>query len=238
MSLFYHYLQAQVRVCRMNLFFFKMFHLATPYFWDELGVYTRAAFYMYDHGLTLLPGVIPADLSRGHPLLCAAVFGFMYTILGPHVWVGHLTALLMSCALLVLVYKVGRTLTQHHVAGLACLMLMVQPVFIAQATMVLPEVMLSLLCTAAIFAYAKKRLGFFALFATLAIFTKETAIALPAAIGCLELGRIGVARRFSKESFLLGFSPSGRGLGAKPGVAWLGEGGGFSRVPTLLQYDF
>jgi hypothetical protein len=36
----------------------------------------------------------------------------------------------------------------------------------------------------------------------------------------------------------LGFSPSGRGLGAKPGVAGLGEGGGFSRVPTLLQYDF
>ena len=188
--------------CIAAFFLLKMSHLAIPYFWDELGVYSMAALYMHDHGLTILPGVIPADLSRGHPLLCAAVFGAMYKVLGPHVWVGHLAALIMSCGLLVLLYEAGKALTRHHVAGLACLMLMVQPVFIAQSTMVLPEVMLALLCTAAMFAYAKNRLGLFALFSSFAILTKETAIALPAAIGCLELAQVMVTRRLSKDSVL------------------------------------
>ena len=34
---------------------YKLRDLSLPYFWDELGVYGRAAVYLHDHALGLLP---------------------------------------------------------------------------------------------------------------------------------------------------------------------------------------
>jgi hypothetical protein len=58
-------------------------HLSVPYFWDELGVYSRAALYLYDHQISLLPNALPPELSRGYPLLCAALFALGFTVLAP-----------------------------------------------------------------------------------------------------------------------------------------------------------
>ncbi|MCI5142755.1 MAG: hypothetical protein D3909_13730, partial [Candidatus Electrothrix sp. ATG1] len=57
-----------------SFFLFKLIHLRVPYFWDELGVYSRAALYLFDHGISMLPDAMPPELSRGHPLLCAVFF--------------------------------------------------------------------------------------------------------------------------------------------------------------------
>lgn len=194
--------------CIALFFAFKMTHLFVPYYWDELGVYSRAALYMFDHEVTLLPGIIPPELSRGHPLLCTAIFGTMYKILGPHIWVGHLTSLIFSCGLLTLLYMAGRKATTHGTAALACILLMIQPVFVAQSTMVLPEVILAFFCTAGFFAYINRQLTLLAICSSLAIFTKETAIALPAAIGFFELARCYSAKRVTKENILTILSAS------------------------------
>ncbi len=175
--------------CIAIFFLFKLTHLAIPYYWDELGVYSKAALHMYDTGITLLPGIIPPELSRGHPLVCTAFFATAYRLFGPHVWVGHLAALAVSIVLLVIVYRGGKKLTNHATAMLACLLLMLQPVFIAQSSMVLPEVLLALFSTAAIFAYIDNRFMVFAVSATLAIMTKETAIAIPVTIWSIEILR-------------------------------------------------
>ncbi len=164
-------------------FLFKLNHIHHPYFWDELGVYSRAALYMFDHQISMMPNAIPPELSRGHPLLCAAIFAVGYRIFGPHVWAGHFVALLFSCGLLFVLYRLGRDFFSHAVGLLACALLVVQPVFIAQSSMVLPEIMLAFFCTASIYAYLKERFLHVALFSTLAIMTKETAVALPASFG-------------------------------------------------------
>ncbi len=168
-------------------FLFKLSHLSVPYFWDELGVYSRAALYMFDHRISLMPDALPGELSRGHPLLCAAIFAAGYNIIGPHVWVGHLTALLFSCALLFLLYRFAEKFFGHETAILAPVLLVLQPVFIAQSSMVLPEIMLSFFCTLSLYAYLNGRFFQLALFSTLAILVKETAVALPFCIGLLEL---------------------------------------------------
>ena len=182
--------------CSILLFFLlKLFHLDIPYFWDELGVYSRAALAMYDSEITLLPGVISPDLSRGHPLLCTAFFAAAFRFLGPHVWVGHLAALAVSILLLVILYRSGKRLTDHTTGLIACLLLMSQSVFIAQSSMVLPEVLLALFSTAALFAYIGNRLTLFAFYASLAIMTKETAIALPVTVWSIEALRWVLGRR-------------------------------------------
>lgn len=164
-------------------FLFKLNHIHLPYFWDELGVYSRAALYMFDHQINMMPNAIPPELSRGHPLLCAVIFAVGYRIFGPHVWAGHVTALLFSCGLLFVLYRFTRDFFSHAAGLLACTLLAVQPVFIAQSSMVLPEIMLAFFCTASIYAYLKGRFLQVALFSTLAIMTKETAVALPASFG-------------------------------------------------------
>jgi 4-amino-4-deoxy-L-arabinose transferase-like glycosyltransferase len=167
----------------LSFFLFKLNHIHHPYFWDELGVYSRAALYMFDHQISMMPNAIPPELSRGHPLLCTVIFAVGYRIFGPHVWAGHFVALLFSCGLLFLLYRIGRDFFSHAVGLLACALLAVQPVFIAQSSMVLPEIMLAFFCTASIYAYLKERFLQVALFSVLAIMTKETAVALPVSFG-------------------------------------------------------
>jgi 4-amino-4-deoxy-L-arabinose transferase-like glycosyltransferase len=145
---------------------------------------------MFDHQISLMPDALPSELSRGHPLLCAAIFALGYTILGPHVWVGHLTALLFSCGLLFLLYRFTKDFFGRQTAMLACMMLAVQPVFIAQSSMVLPEIMLAFFCTAALYAYLRDKYILLALFSTLAILVKETAVVLPCCIGMIEFATV------------------------------------------------
>ncbi|HSN23036.1 MAG TPA: glycosyltransferase family 39 protein [Methylomicrobium sp.] len=183
-------------------FLFKLNHIHHPYFWDELGVYSRAALYMFDHQISMMPNAIPPELSRGHPLLCSVIFAAGYRIFGPHVWAGHLTALLFSCGLLLVLYRMGRDFFSHEVGLLACTLLAVQPVFIAQSSMVLPEIMLAFFCTAAIYAYMKERFLQVALFSTLAIMTKETAVALPASFGLHILLLMIWQRKIDRESLI------------------------------------
>uniref|UniRef100_UPI0040577915 ArnT family glycosyltransferase n=1 Tax=Candidatus Electronema sp. TaxID=2698783 RepID=UPI0040577915 len=195
-------------------FLFKLNHIHHPYFWDELGVYSRAALYMFDHQISMMPNAIPPELSRGHPLLCSVIFAVGYRIFGPHVWAGHLVALLFSCGLLLVLYRLARNLFSHKVGLLACTLLAVQPVFIAQSSMVLPEIMLAFFCTAAIYAYMKERFLQVALFSTLAIMTKETAVALPASFGLHILLLMIWQRKIDRDSLIK------LGLISAPLFAW------------------
>lgn len=186
--------------CILLFFVFKTSHLSIPYYWDELGVYAKASLYMYDNSLAVLPGVIPDELSRGHPLLCAALFGLFFKLLGAHVWVGHLAALLFSCTLLYTVYQHGRKIYCYSVGLIACLLVMLQSVFIAQSSMVLPEILLAVFCTAAIFFYIDKRLVLFAVFSSLAMMTKETAIALPVTLWFVEICQVVLKKKVTADN--------------------------------------
>ena len=57
------------------LVMFKIPHILVPFYWDESWPYVPAIKEMYRNGISLLPGAIDPNLSRGHPLfLFSALF--------------------------------------------------------------------------------------------------------------------------------------------------------------------
>lgn len=159
----------------------QVLHL--PYFWDELGVYARAALYLHDHGLGLLPVSLPPELSRGHPILFSFLFGLSYTLFGDGILTGHLTALFVAILFVGVVFHVMKRQTGNTYLALAVsVCVLVQPLFVAQSVLVLPEVMLAMLMILALHAYASGNILLYMLVSSLAILVKETAIIIPSTV--------------------------------------------------------
>ena len=157
---------------------YKLRDLSLPYFWDELGVYGRAAVYMHDHALGLLPSDLPPELSRGHPLLLPFTFGALFRIFGATPLVAHVFMLAVSTGLVLSVFWIARWHWNATVALAAAALLLVQPLFLAQSTLLLPEVPLALACLWSMHAFSRKRYLLAGICTTLAIFLKETALVL------------------------------------------------------------
>lgn len=153
--------------------------LGLPYYWDEMGVYSPASIYLAEHGLGLLPASLPPELSRGHPLLFAFIYGCFYKLFGISVYTGHMVSLSISLALLCSMYYIIGKVSNSFVALLSTVLLMVQPVFYAQSVLVLPEIMLALFCLWAVYACYRQNWLAFAIWASLALMIKESAIILP-----------------------------------------------------------
>ncbi|MCA6364340.1 MAG: glycosyltransferase family 39 protein [Bacteroidetes bacterium] len=160
----------------------KLPYLQLPYYWDEAWVYAPAIHEMTAAGPSLAPDAIPAELTRGHPLLFhffgslwAGIFGLSELSL-------HSYALSISLLLLWSVYRILSRWFNLTAGLLGVLLLCVQPLFFAQSALVLPEVMLSMWLLLALDAYARQKWWQYALFAAAAVLTKETAVALFAAL--------------------------------------------------------
>ena len=161
---------------------YKLRDLALPYFWDELGVYGRAAVYLHDHALGLLPSDLPPELSRGHPLLLPFTFGALFRVFGATPLVAHVSMLIVSTGLIASVFWIARWHWNAPVALAAAALLLVQPLFLAQSTLLLPEVPLTLACLWSMHAFSRKRYLLAGICTTLAIFLKETALVLNAVL--------------------------------------------------------
>ena len=157
---------------------YKLRDLSLPYFWDELGVYGRAAVYLHDHALGLLPSNLPPEPSRGHPLLLPFTFGALFRIFGATPLVAHIFMLAGATGLVVSVFWIARWHWNATVALAAAALLLVQPLFLAQSTLLLPEVPLALACLWSMHAFSRKRYLLAGICTTLAIFLKETALVL------------------------------------------------------------
>lgn len=158
---------------------FRFNDLSLPYFWDEMGVYSRAALYLAEHGISLLPAALPPELSRGHPLLFYSLYGCGFSLMGNSVLVGHTISLVVSVLLLIAVYKKAALYFNRLLAFCSVVLLCSQPVFIAQSTLILPEVALALLIFLALASYHERKLFWFAIYSCLALQVKESAIVVP-----------------------------------------------------------
>lgn len=156
--------------------------LGLPYFWDELGVYSRAGLYLHDNGLGLLPHALPPELSRGHPLIFPFLSGLSFSLFGDTLVTAHVTALMISIFLLISVYYITSKIFSPATALLAVMLMIAQPIFFAQSALLLPEILLAMFMLWAIYFWVNKQLILYALFSSLAILTKETAIIIPVVI--------------------------------------------------------
>lgn len=156
----------------------KIQHLSLPFFWDEAWPYSTGVFYMYSHGLSLLPGGVPFDISRGHPLFFHFVSALWMKIFGTSLSAIHSFPLVLSILLIICVYFFCTKFFSNEVALVACVLIMVQPVFYSQSAMLLPEILVALLTLLTFWSFLVNRKLLYVLFASLLLLTKESGIVI------------------------------------------------------------
>ena len=193
-------------------FLFKLHDVRIPFHWDEMGVYVPAAFQMKDTGhISLLPGAIDPLFSRGHPLLFTFCNALVFKIFGDTVTVGHLYALFLAIITLVMFFFVSKSLFNKKIAFFATAILSSQPIFFSLSVQLLPEMMLTFFTLGCFYGILKNKWTHFAIFGSLAMMTKESAIVIPAtALIVLFIASIHKKDFFTLKrwrQFLLGATP-------------------------------
>ena len=168
-------------------FILKIEYLTDPFFWDEIGVYGKGIIQMADGTPGLHPKSLPAHISRGHPLFYTFYHSCILKIIGNSHFYARLSNLVFSLSLPLLLFYFLSYKINTDTACMSILILLVQPIFFAQATMVLPEIMLSVLLLAGTFAFVQRKYILSCLFFCLAIMTKETALPVPLALATFEI---------------------------------------------------
>lgn len=110
-------------LCLLLFALSKLPDLNLPFFWDELGVYGRAAIYMHDHTLSLQPRHLPPELSRGHPPLLVFMYATLFRVFGANTTVAHVFTLSLALFLLFSIYWIAREEWNAKI-GLAAVILM------------------------------------------------------------------------------------------------------------------
>ena len=162
---------------------FKIPHLSYPYYWDESWPYAPAIHQMYVHGVSLMPGAVEPELSRGHPLFFhAAAATWMHLFGASHVAM-HSFALCIALLFLVAVYETGLRFFNRNVAVLSLLLVSTQEVFFVQSSFVLFEVLVAFLAFLSLALYSGRRYFWAGLCLSALFYTKESGLIAGAVIG-------------------------------------------------------
>lgn len=161
--------------------------LSLPYYWDEAWVYGKGVRIMCMEGPGMLPTSVPVDISRGHPLLFYFLGGLWLKISGNTIFSSHLFALAISVVLVFAVFRLCADFLSKRLAFFVTALLMLQPIFLGQSCLVLPEMMLALWTVLALRAFYSGKKLLFVLFGALLLLTKESGLVCIAAIGLNEL---------------------------------------------------
>ncbi len=173
----------------------KVPSLSLPYFWDEAWPYSTAVHLMYENGLSLLPGAIPFDISRGHPLFFHFMNASAMHLLGNSIAASHLFPLLISILLLIVTYLFCLTFFSEKVAIIASSVLFIQPLFLAQSALLLPEMMVALLSLLTIYCFLKNNRWLYLIFGTFLLLTKESGIVVVLCCGFWQLIEVFVIKK-------------------------------------------
>jgi len=164
----------------------KVQDLSLPYFWDEAWSYLPALKEMSATGPSLLPGAIDTQLYRGHPLLFYFLASTLMNIVpGALFWI-KIFPLIISLALLYAIFSLAKEHFNLGTAHLSIWLLSLQSVFIAQASFLLPEMLLSLFTVQAIRAFLNHSKWQTILWVSLALYTKESALVLGLSLICWQ----------------------------------------------------
>lgn len=165
---------------------YKWQFLGLPLYWDEAWVYGPAVKAMHVNGLSLLPNRIGTGLSRGHPLLFHFMAALWATLFGGSNTSLHAFSLVLATILLLLVYWIGSKLGSRQIGLAALLLVGLNEVFLAQSSILLPEIALGLFLLLAVWSYISKNAIAYVVAATCGLFVKESAVVLVLALICWQ----------------------------------------------------
>ena len=149
--------------------------LRLPYFWDEAGYYVPAA-----RDLLLTGSVIPHSTpSNAHPPLVMAFLAGSWRIAGYSPRVTRTAMLLVAAFALLGVFRLARRVANFQVAIAATVCTALYPVFFAQSSMAHVDLAAAGLTLWGLDAYLAERWRLSALWLSLAVLAKETALLAP-----------------------------------------------------------
>jgi len=171
----------------------KIPHLFLPYSWDEAWSYYPAILKMVENGPGIIPGAIPILSSKGHPLLFYFLTSGWITLFSVKIWVVRLFPLIVSLLSVTTLYHLATRHLSKKVANYSVMIFSVQALFLAQSTLVLPEVMLTLFLLLSLHFYLSEnfylseKIGLYVISASLMVLTKETGLVFAFGFGVFFL---------------------------------------------------
>src|SRR5579862_825004 len=157
--------------------------LQLPYFWDEAGYYVPAA-----RDILLSGSLIPhTTVSNAHPPLVLAWVALWWKCAGYAPLVARSAMLLVAAFSLLGVYRLAELVANRQVAVGSTLCTAVYPVFFAQSSLVQVDLAAAGLTFWGLAAYLEGRAVATAIWFSLAVLTKETAVLAPVTLAGWEL---------------------------------------------------
>jgi Dolichyl-phosphate-mannose-protein mannosyltransferase len=182
--------------------------LRLPYFWDEAGYYVPAARDLLFSG-SLIPHSTP---SNAHPPLVMAWLALCWKIAGFSPLVTRTAMLMIAAFSLTGIFRLAQRVANVEVAIASTICTMLYPVFFAQSSLAHVDLAAAGFIFWGLSEYVERRNGKAAIWFSLAVLAKETAILAPLALFGWELlslstgpylaQRFGAARRFGVEQRL------------------------------------
>lgn len=157
--------------------------LQLPYFWDEAGYYVPAA-----RDLLLSGSLIPhTTVSNAHPPLVLAWIALWWKCVGYAPVVARSAMLVAAAFSLLGLFRLAERVTNTQVAIASTLCTGLYPVFFAQSSLAQVDLAAAGLTFWALRAYIDQRRGATAVWFSLAVLAKETAILAPLTLVAWEL---------------------------------------------------
>ena len=156
--------------------------LRLPYFWDEAGYYIPAARDLLLHG-TLIPYSTP---SNAHPPLVMAYLALIWKVFGYAPVVTRTAMLAVAAFALLGVFRLAQRVANTEVAIASVICTALYPVFFAQSSLAHLDLAAAAFTFWGLLAYVEKRHGDVALWFSLAVLAKETALLAPLALFAWE----------------------------------------------------
>jgi hypothetical protein len=148
--------------------------LRLPYFWDEAGYYIPAALDFCRSWLLIPQGTLPT----GHTPLVMVYLALAWRVFGFSPVVTRAAMILVAAATIVALYALARRVAMREAAIWSVVLLALSPMFFAVSSLVYLDLPAALFTTLAVLALLERRMLMFAVAASLAVLTKETAVVL------------------------------------------------------------
>jgi hypothetical protein len=156
--------------------------LQLPYFWDEAGYYVPAA-----RDLLLTGSLIPHGISNAHPPLVLAWIALWWKVVGYAPLVTRTAMVVVAAFSLMGLFRLAQRAANTEVAVATTLCTALYPVFFAQSSLAQVDLAAAGLTFWALSAYLEDRPVAVAIWFSLAVLAKETAVLAPVALAGWEL---------------------------------------------------
>lgn len=177
-------------------------HLYYPFYWDECWPYASAVKHMYEHGPSLYPGAIDAELSRGHPMLFHFCVSLWMKLFGVSNFAMHSFMLCIAVLFIVIIYELLLRFFDKITASFAIVLVAFHQIYFVQSSFLLPEVMLAFLSFTSVYFYCTRRYLLTALSLTLLFYTKESGLVLGVVLGIDAIANLLVESKRWKDNLL------------------------------------